>query len=159
MQHDLAAPTRRAQDTWHHCAHQAHSGHVASRGGKSDLSNKPIFPQPLCQQTTQLRTRSSHASGAFLLPQSRKAWMHSRVRPLYVTKQFNGLDVLKKCVSFASFTSHQSIRRKFVSFNGITCHKFLLFTGKHSSPHRCLGRRQYTAMCNLSSSWAACLMH
>ena len=29
-------------------SHQAHAGHVASRGGKSGLSNKPIFPQPLC---------------------------------------------------------------------------------------------------------------
>ena len=35
VQHDIAAPTRRA-------------GHVASRGGKSGLSNEPIFPQPLC---------------------------------------------------------------------------------------------------------------
>ena len=29
-------------------AHQARAGQVASRGGKRGLSNKPIFPQPLC---------------------------------------------------------------------------------------------------------------
>ena len=48
VRRDLAAPTRRA-------------GHVASRGGKSGLRNKPIFPQPLClsKQTTQRRTQSS----------------------------------------------------------------------------------------------------
>ena len=40
---------------------QARAGHVASRGGKSGHSDKPIFPQPLClsKQTTQRRIRSS----------------------------------------------------------------------------------------------------
>ena len=32
----------------HHCAHQTRAGHITSRGGKSGLSNEPIFPQPPC---------------------------------------------------------------------------------------------------------------
>ena len=56
MQRDLAAPTRRA-------------GHVASRGGKSGLSNKPIFAQPFClsKQHKHGEEPEAHASGAYLL--------------------------------------------------------------------------------------------
>ena len=51
------------------CAHQARAGHVASRGGKSGLSNKPIFPQPLCFSLKLLLSEEpeAHASGACLL--------------------------------------------------------------------------------------------
>ena len=52
-------------------AHQARAGHVALRGGKSGLRNKPIFPQPLCLSLKLLLSEEpeAHASGACLLPQ------------------------------------------------------------------------------------------
>ena len=48
---------------------QARAGHVASRGGKSGLSYKPIFPQPLClsKQHKCSEEPEAHASGACLL--------------------------------------------------------------------------------------------
>ena len=58
-------------------AHQAHVGHVhvASRGGKRGLSNKPIFPQPLCLSKQPLSEEpEAHVSGACLLPANGGEW-------------------------------------------------------------------------------------
>ena len=51
------------------CGSRARAGHVTSRGGKCGLSNKPIFPQPLClpQQHNCGQEPEAHASGACLL--------------------------------------------------------------------------------------------
>ena len=51
---------------------KARVGHVAWRGGKCGLSNKPIFPQPLClsQQHKCGKEPEAHASGACLLQPS-----------------------------------------------------------------------------------------
>ena len=51
------------------CAHQARAGHVGSRGGKSGLSNNPIFPQPLCLSLIKPLSEEpeAHARGAHLL--------------------------------------------------------------------------------------------
>ena len=45
------------------------TGHVASRGGKCGLSDKPIFPQPPClsKQHKHNEEPEAHASGACLL--------------------------------------------------------------------------------------------
>ena len=55
--------------TWPRLAHQAPAGHVASRGGKSGLSNKPIFPRPLCFSLNKPISEEpeAHTSGAYLL--------------------------------------------------------------------------------------------
>ena len=49
--------------------HQVRAGHVTSTGAKCGLSNKPIFPQPLClsQQHKHGEEPEAHASGACLL--------------------------------------------------------------------------------------------
>ena len=46
-----------------------HAGHVTSRGGKSGLSNKPIFAQPPClsKQCEHGEEPEAHTSGAHLL--------------------------------------------------------------------------------------------
>ena len=45
------------------------AGHVAWRGGKSGLGDKPIFPQPLCLSPNKPLSKEpeAHASGACLL--------------------------------------------------------------------------------------------
>ena len=53
----------------HHLSVVNSSHLIASRGGKSGLSNKPIFPQPLCLSLKLLLSEEpeAHASGACLL--------------------------------------------------------------------------------------------
>ena len=52
------------------------AGHAASRGGKSGLSDKPIFPKPRClsQQQKFSEEPEAHTSGACLLPIHRSVW-------------------------------------------------------------------------------------
>ena len=59
---------------------QARAGHVASRGGKSGLSIKPIFPQPLCLSliTPLSEEPKAHASGACLLRNGIRGLSHGR---------------------------------------------------------------------------------
>ena len=70
-----------------HCAHQACAGHVASRGGKCGLSNKPVFPQSPCcsQQHGHSAEPEAHASGACLLHTSTVGPSRCR-KPLFLAR-------------------------------------------------------------------------
>ena len=72
---DHGSPLGRHDPTYH--------GHVAPRGGKSGLRNKPIFPQPLClsKQHECGEEPEAHASGACLIRQSLQLHKSLRLHP------------------------------------------------------------------------------
>ena len=84
-------------------AHWVRAGHVAQRGGKSGVSNKPIFPQPLClskQHNTAKNPKLTQVEHACSNPQPCNQPPATRVR-----KQFRKLILNSYSVETPSIAS------------------------------------------------------